>query len=301
MGLFDKMREPVFLKESSSAKEQLEELKQLKNSIPDKYKAEIERDIRLLSAGIAGEENIAFELKNSHMPLFVIHDLYLEYEGLSAQIDYLIITRKRIFVIECKNLVGNIEINNNGDFIRVFENNKKEGLYSPITQNQRHLELIKQIKANSKSNFILKAMFEKFFYDTYRSAVVLANPKTILNDRYAKKEIKNQVIRADQLISFIKEKNAEPGIDTASEESTEKAAYKFLALHKDNPKDYVEKYRKQIEKREFKPEDTEKNILCPKCGAPMVKRTAVKGPNAGKTFYGCSKYPKCRGIVNIQD
>ncbi len=82
-------------------------------------------------------------------------DLHYEFEGLTAQIDYLIITRKRIFVVECKNLFGNIEINNSGDFIRTMEFNrkyKKEGIYSPITQNKRHLDLLKQIRRESKGN-----------------------------------------------------------------------------------------------------------------------------------------------------
>lgn len=37
---------------------------------------------------------------------------------------------------------------------------------------------------------------------------------------------------------------------------------------------------------------------CPKCGAPMIQRTARKGANAGNSFWGCSRYPECRGIVN---
>jgi hypothetical protein len=40
---------------------------------------------------------------------------------------------------------------------------------------------------------------------------------------------------------------------------------------------------------------------CPKCGGRMVKRTAIKGVNAGKEFWGCSAYPKCGGIVNIEN
>lgn len=40
--------------------------------------------------------------------------------------------------------------------------------------------------------------------------------------------------------------------------------------------------------------------VCPKCGAAVIKRVATKGANAGKEFYGCSNYPKCRGIINIQ-
>jgi acetylglutamate kinase len=35
--------------------------------------------------------------------------------------------------------------------------------------------------------------------------------------------------------------------------------------------------------------------LCPSCGAPMV----VRRSRFGKLFYGCSKYPKCTGLVNI--
>lgn len=36
---------------------------------------------------------------------------------------------------------------------------------------------------------------------------------------------------------------------------------------------------------------------CPKCGVPMVERLAKKGHNAGRTFFGCPNYPKCREIV----
>ena len=38
---------------------------------------------------------------------------------------------------------------------------------------------------------------------------------------------------------------------------------------------------------------------CPKCGAIMVTRTARQGANAGNTFWGCPKYPACRGIVSV--
>ncbi len=38
--------------------------------------------------------------------------------------------------------------------------------------------------------------------------------------------------------------------------------------------------------------------LCPICGCEMIKRTAKKGKNAGNTFWGCSKFPNCRGIVS---
>lgn len=38
---------------------------------------------------------------------------------------------------------------------------------------------------------------------------------------------------------------------------------------------------------------------CPKCGKPMVLRTAKGGPHPGSQFWGCSAYPDCRGLVDI--
>ena len=42
-------------------------------------------------------------------------------------------------------------------------------------------------------------------------------------------------------------------------------------------------------------------VVCPKCGSAMVLRTARRGPNAGGQFYGCSRYPRCRGIVSLDE
>lgn len=36
---------------------------------------------------------------------------------------------------------------------------------------------------------------------------------------------------------------------------------------------------------------------CPKCGAQMVDRIAKQGKFAGKHFWGCGQYPKCRGVL----
>lgn len=39
---------------------------------------------------------------------------------------------------------------------------------------------------------------------------------------------------------------------------------------------------------------------CPRCGSEMVLRTAKTGPNQGEKFWGCSNYPRCRGIVKYE-
>ncbi|XLZ68555.1 topoisomerase DNA-binding C4 zinc finger domain-containing protein [Massilia sp. SR12] len=35
--------------------------------------------------------------------------------------------------------------------------------------------------------------------------------------------------------------------------------------------------------------------LCPNCGASMVLRIAGKGRNAGGQFWGCNRFPRCKG------
>ncbi len=40
--------------------------------------------------------------------------------------------------------------------------------------------------------------------------------------------------------------------------------------------------------------------LCPECSAVMLKRKAKNGASAGKLFWICSAYPKCRGMLPIK-
>ena len=41
-------------------------------------------------------------------------------------------------------------------------------------------------------------------------------------------------------------------------------------------------------------------VRCPEYGAFMRVRTAQKGRNAGRQFYGCSRYPRCKGTIDIE-
>lgn len=60
---------------------------------------------------------------------------------------------------------------------------------------------------------------------------------------------------------------------------------------------------KNTQKPEGKPviDDSVNNNTCPLCHSPMVLRTAAKGPHAGSKFWGCSTFPKCKGIRPYND
>ena len=307
---------PVFIKENSDAESLIEKMKALSTKASGKVKDKIEQQINFAESGLFGEKQIAYELKNSGMDMLVMHDLYLEKNGLSAQIDFLVMTRKHTFIIECKNLYGNIEIDDKGNFIRHIGHGKfyrKEGFVSPVSQNERHLNVIKEIRKEYKTNFYTQGIFEKNFPKVYRSIVVLANPKTILNDKNAPDSIRKIVIRADQLVSYIKKIEEEDDLYKSSEKEMHELLDTFIKCSKPCKSDYAKRYEELLngcnEDKSEKQEDpvheptppsvdgkfadltTEK--ICPKCGKTLVLRTAKKGDNMGNQFWGCSGFPKC--------
>lgn len=319
MALFAKP-EVVIVKGSSDAKNYLEKLEELLPKTTGELRDKIEQEIYITKAGIAGEDTILFELKNSGMDMYVLHDIYIETGDLSAQIDYYIITSRLNFVLECKNLFGNIEIDSKGNFIRTIEfkgKKKREGIYSPITQNERHMNVLKQHRLEGQ-NLLGRFAVNQWFDRYHKPLVVLANPKTVVNDRYAKKEVKNKVVRADQLVSVIKKMCSESNEVRTSKKEMKEMAEIALSWNIEERKDYFAKYQKLFDeveaakqiaevaeqsaqsvlpakKVEEKPgakveeKPTMKGMVCPQCGEKLVERNGKFGQ-----FLGCSGFPKCR-------
>jgi hypothetical protein len=191
---------PIFHKEFKEESQLLIQLENLREEINDKeILSQLNRDINMVKSGIVGEKNVCYELENSFLPIICLHDLYIEHEDYKAQIDFLIITSRFICILETKKLNGDIFVNENGDFIRSFKNIKgkvikTEGIYSPITQNERHKKILKDMLVKNK--IIVNC--------PVYSMVVMANPKSIVNSRYAPKHVKNQLVKYDQLSRKLK-------------------------------------------------------------------------------------------------
>lgn len=243
------LHQPLFYKADSDALKQMDLLKSYYDLAAGKIRPLIERDMRTLQYGIAGEDSVAFELNNCFLPIIVLHDLHLVYKDLSAQIDFFVITEKFNLIIECKNLYGNIDVTNKGEFIRRMAFNgsvQREGIYSPITQNTRHLEFIKKVRSLNQSNIVMKFFFEKFFDDNFKSVVVLANQKTIINMKSAPKNIQKQIIRCDQLNDYIRKMLLESKSDKRSVKAMYEIADIYLGMHTPNTFDYAGKYASSI-------------------------------------------------------
>lgn len=313
MGLFDKIKGAVFLNRKSTAEADIAELKELLHKVSEQNKRELEKVIVKIEYGLRGEEAIKYELKNSGIPMMVIQDLYLEFENLSAQIDFLIITRDKSYIIESKNMYGDVVVEDTGDFIRKI-GYKQQKIYSPITQCERHLNLIRETRKSSKGNVFFKCIFERYFLKNYIPVVVMANPNGRINIKKAPKDIKNKIISVDQLIRFIKNNNSSEAKDLMSEKDMIGISDFFMNAGSENPRKYMDIYRNMLDS-EIEESVTENSIdesipsdlnndkenvelkndkkLCARCGSTMVIRVASRGKNIGKQFWGCSKYPKC--------
>lgn len=244
-----RFKNQVLYKEDTTTQKELDRMKEYLKTHPNK---DLENKVKLFEYGLAGEKQVLYELLHSGIGMYILHNVSFEYKGKAAQIDFVVITARCTYFIECKNFIGNITINSKGDFVRTYmKNNRKvtEGTYNPITQSKRHLEIIKEENYDN-ANILYKMNFEKTFDSFHDYIVVMANPKTIINDKYAPKNIKERLVKADQIIECLKrleskrdpfrfEKDIKKVADVYIESNREKSLLKsFIAEYeKENIKD----------------------------------------------------------------
>ena len=119
-----RFKDTIFYKEESDLKDKYNALKKLNEEYPNNE--ELLYELYIVKKGLDGENEIAYELKKANIGMYVLRDIKLKYEDLTAQIDYVIITPIYIYYIECKNLIGNITVTDKGDFIREYTFNGKK-------------------------------------------------------------------------------------------------------------------------------------------------------------------------------
>lgn len=259
MSIFQKLfghkrtiQSPTFQKDFSRENAQLEALENLLSKVVDGEKRDhIERDIRFLKYGIEGENNVYFELKHSFLPIVCLHDIRIPYEGGSfAQLDFVVISNKFICILETKKLSGNISIDREGNFIRImktkFGKEFKEGIYSPVTQNRRHVDILKHVISNELKIKNLPIL----------SLVVMANPKTIISKYNCPEDIQKTLIKYDQIRNALEEfQNDKTNSCDLIEKDMLDISELLLQLHTPMDFDFEAKYQLSDEEYHRKDED----------------------------------------------
>ncbi len=227
--------------------------------------------LRLLSKGSAGEFVVKLVLiflnKNEYKKF---HDITIQDNDKTVQIDHLIISKYGVFVVETKNYSGTIYGNENASHFYKYNHQKKYEFYNPIKQNYGHIFALKNVLGDYK----------------YISAVVFSGYATKL-----KIESTSFVGYIGDLPRYIKSFKEE----LYSEEQVTEIANKIKSLSLKNVL-LKSKHVKDIKERMEVYDEKVAQMICPKCGNVLVVRNGQYGK-----FIGCSLYPNCKFKKKIVD
>ncbi len=231
----------------------------------------------------------------------VLRNVYLPKDnGETSEVDVVFITQKGIFVFESKNYSGWIFGDENSkNWTASLPNGQKNQFYNPIMQNRTHLKWMKNYVGEEVPLFSIIVFSERC--ELKKVTVHSEDIKVIKRDyTYATVRSiwdKNPDAVSDEKLAEIYEKlkaltNVDAAVKAAHIENIENK-------YKNPPKEETPAPAPMSEAAEPSPEAKTDSLICPKCGSPLTLRTAKKGSNAGNQFYGCSAFPKCRYIQNI--
>ena len=215
--------------------------------------------ILLFKIGELGESKVLDELKYSFYPMHIIKDISINIGEFHCQIDFLIITKKSMYLIECKNNGANLKIDSTGSFYLVKEG-KKNRIFSVLNQIERQKMILEQLDFDVDIKNI-------------HPIIVYANEETgiEIEDENILRGI--DVINLDRLNSLIREKEKDLE-EIYSEEEIEKIKNKLLDPILKNS-DYVEENSKKWDEFELRMQ-LEKNINEKKALEKIAERNSTK-------------------------
>ena len=195
----------MIIKEADSKRKDIEALQALmiRADCSQDTRQRIEKEIRNIHAGMKGENEASYEMKvryGESRNWLVINDLRVEYGGLVAQIDHLLINRVLdIWVCESKHFSEGVAINEHGEF-SAFYGSKPYGVPSPLEQNNRHILILKRlfdsnaIKLPTRLGFTIKPLM---------NSLVLVSKNARISRPKSKFDGLNSIIKNDQLFKTI--------------------------------------------------------------------------------------------------
>lgn len=288
----------------------------------------------LFNKGLYGEYLSYIELKKyEEQGAKFLFNCYLPTDkNRTSEVDVMMIHKSGIYVLESKNYSGWIFGNENDQTwtqtINTGKNVHKEHFYNPIKQNQTHIKwlrtLLKKEIDFETTPFSLIVFSERCTLKNITNTnplVKVINRYDILKEISAYDEMMGDIISEENIIkiydilkpyTMVDEVQKQKHIDDINSRYKKDIveANQINASSVDNKnsitaeidmKDIENKSAEQVEDNEVMAENREivgDDLLCPRCGAKLVLRTAKKGNNMGNQFYGCSAFPKCRYTKN---
>lgn len=224
--------------------------------------------------GVLGEfiVNVLAKLILDKNEYHLIKNVTLPTPDGTTQIDHVIVSKYGVFVIETKNMKGWIFGSSNQKIWtqKIFKHSSK--FQNPLHQNYKHVKTLEAL-LNLNDNQI-------------HSLVVF------IGDTTFKTEMPDNVTYGGGYIRFIKSRKTVVLSDIEMNKVIQRIESGRLARSFKTNREHVKHVKNIVAEKK-------KKISCPKCGSSMVMRETKKGENKGKKFWGCSSFPRCRGIINV--
>lgn len=263
--------------------------------------------------GQCGEDLTARVLKISKLfgrRGLMLRNVYIPSEiGETTEIDLIYITQKGLFVIESKNYSGWIFGRENDRYwTQSLPDRSKHRFYNPIWQNRGHIKWLKAFLQNEAITFFSLIVFSercKLKKVQYRE-----NGCSVINRNELFAELKYYWKNAPDILTEVQTQEIYDSLQilqNADEALKQAHIGRIQQMLSGDAEKEPEPAQKSVPPPETAasaavaaaPDQNGAPAVCPRCGAPLVLRTAARGERAGKQFYGCSAYPKCRYIWNL--
>ena len=215
----------------------------------------------------------------------ILHNIMLPTDdGTTTQIDHVIVSKWGIFVIETKTYSGWVFGDAKSPQWTVTHFKRKDRFQNPLRQNYKHLATLSECLGIPMEYFKTIVAFggeTTFKTDMPVEVMLFGNvPNYILRNST------NAIIKAEQVPEIVDAILDWQGTLTHRQKADH---VKNLKMRHEQPQEApdtaISSSTVSAESDGIPP--------CPKCGAPMIRRTRKSD---GGTFWGCSNYPKCRGI-----
>ncbi|WP_421386117.1 NERD domain-containing protein [Aeromonas veronii] len=251
--------------------------------------------------GMVGEVfiNLGIRLFLDQREYHLLKDVTLPTPQGTTQIDHVIISRFGLFVIETKNIKGWIFGNPAHKSWTQQLYRRKHTFQNPLRQNYLHLMTLKSLLGLADHQ--LHSVIYFIGDCTFKTPM----PANVMNRgliRYIKSKT-TQVLTPAEVTRVID--TIQRGRLAANWQTHKQHVAQLKARHTEVPRPPLSVAAMPVVNQVVNAAPTitesltQANPLCPRCGNPMVLRTAKRGDNRGNQFWGCSGYPKCRFIVNL--
>ena len=225
----------MLIKNTDDHTEELAQLERLAKSGVGQGSKYAAKDLAIRKAGIKGEAESAYLIDFHYAASVnwaVIHDLRLELNGRTAQIDHLLINRwMECYVLESKHFNSGIKITEDGEFMRWNDyKHTYEGMPSPLLQNERHITVLHDLMNTLElpRRLGLRIAFEFHSFVLVSSAARIDRPKKFDTRRVIKgDQIKESISRDLDKIGLLKTAAKVVSSDTVND-----VAQQLAKLHK---------------------------------------------------------------------